>query len=280
MKKLWVSFLCVFITSLPGFSQDTTDTESWQKEGNISFNMTQSKFDNYIQGGENTFAWQTGLYIQFLKKEDNYHIVHSGKLGYGRSKIGNRAARKTIDEIKFESVYTQQLTPLVNPFISATGETQFTAGYDYSNEKTELSNFLDPAFFRESIGVNYNPNDVFKARIGFSSKQTVTSDHPAPFADDPSTDKIEKTKIEFGMESVIDVNKKITKTSKIISKLEIFSNMQRFDETDVRWDTELTAEVTKYINFTMNIQLLYDKTISSKRQIKEMMGVGISYSLF
>ena len=278
MQRFLLPVLMIFCIARFAVAQDSTSV--WKKAGNISLNMTQSQFDNYIQGGEDTFAWQTGLSFQFTKKNERYNLSHSGKLSYGKSKIGDQGARKTVDEIKLESVYTQQLTPIVNPFISATGESQFTAGYDYSNGKTERSNFLDPAFFRESIGLNYNPSDVFKARLGFSCKQTVTSDHAKPFADDPATARIEKTKIEYGLESVVDLKKKLTKTGRIVSKLEIFSNLHRIDETDVRWDTEITAEFTKYIDFTMNMQLLYDKTISSKRQIKEMIGVGLSYNLF
>lgn len=281
MKTIFFIIGLVVFTPIFSFSQDSTDVmPTWQKEGTVSLNVTQSRFDNYIQGGENTFAWQSGLSFQCSKKTETFNLVHSGKLRYGRSKIGDQSSRKTVDEIKLESVYTQQLTSFVNPFISATGETQFMAGYDYTDGKKERSNFLDPGFFRQSIGLNYNPDTIYKARLGFSSKQTVTTNHPVPFADDPATQKIEKTRIEFGMESVIDLNLNVTKTSKIISKLEIFSNLNRIDEIDVRWDTELTAQFTEYIDFTMNAQLLYDKTISPKRQLKEMIGIGISYSLF
>ncbi|MDZ7721356.1 MAG: DUF3078 domain-containing protein [candidate division KSB1 bacterium] len=278
MHRFILPILMIFCVTRFAFAQDSN--LAWEKAGNLSLNLTRSQFDNYVQGGEDAFAWQTGLSFQFTKKNKLYNLSHSGKLGYGKSKIGDQGARKTVDEIKLESVYTQQLTSIVNPFISATGETQFAAGYDYSNGKTERSNFFDPAFFRESIGLNYNPSDLFKARLGFSSKQTITSDHAKPFADDRATSKIEKTRIEYGLESVIDLKKKMTKTSKIVSKLEIFSNLHRIDETDVRWDMEITAEFTQYIDFTMNMQLLYDKTISSKRQIKEMIGVGLSYNLF
>lgn len=283
MKAVLLIFSCLVIVFNAQYcqAQDSTKAkEKWKKEANISLNLTQSKFDNYVQGGENTFAWQGGISFQFSQKKDLYQISHSGKMNYGRNKIGEQATRKTVDEIKLESVYTQRFTPHLNPFLSATGETQFAPGYDYTNGKEERSDFLDPGFFRESIGLNYTPNEQIKGRLGFSAKQTITSDHFKPFADDPSTQKDEKIRLEYGMESVIDLNIALTETSKIISKLELFSNLKRIDETDIRWDTKVTAEITKYFDFTMNFQLLYDKTISPKRQIMEMIGVGLGYRLF
>jgi len=263
------------------FSKEGDKKIGWHKEGIASLSLTQTRFDNYVQGGEDTFSWQTNIAFQFNNTQENWKWSNSGRLRYGRNKIGDEPSIKSIDEIKLETVYTQVVNKYVNPYASATGETQITAGYEYyEDSKEQISDFMDPAFFREAIGVNYTANEIVKARVGLSAKQTITSDFPQPFADDPDTEEIEKIRTEYGMESVVDVHYKISKTSLLVSKLEIFSNLKAFDEIDVKWDTDLTAELTQFISFNFNFLLLYDKTISPKRQIKEVMGIGITYSFF
>jgi hypothetical protein len=168
----------------------------------------------------------------------------------------------------------------INPYIAGTAETQFAPGYAYADEgKTQISAFMDPGYFRESIGVGFSKSEVVKTRLGAALKQTITSDYPAPYADDPETlDKLEKTKNEVGAESVTDVNWKVTETSLFTSKLELFSNMKEFDEIDVNWDNVFTTKISKYFNVNFNLKLFYDKDISAKRQLKQAIALGLTYT--
>ncbi len=167
----------------------------------------------------------------------------------------------------------------MNPYIAATGKTQFIRGYEYSGDaKIEVSNFMDPGYFTESIGVGYAPNDKIKSRLGAALKETITSDFPSPYADDPNTEKIEKTKVEIGAESTTDINFKLNEMILFTSKLELFSNLERVDEIDVNWDNLFSAKISKYISVSLNICLFYDKDINKKRQLKETLAVGLSYS--
>jgi hypothetical protein len=105
-----------------------------------------------------------------------------------------------------------------------------------------------------------------------------TSHYPAPYADDPTTIKTEKTKNELGVESVTDINWKVSENSLLTSKLELFSAMKALNETDVNWDTFFSAKIAKYVNINFNLKLFYDKDISSKRQIKQAIAFGLTYT--
>ena len=167
----------------------------------------------------------------------------------------------------------------LNPFVAATGETQFAPGYDYGPDpKTQLSAFFDPAYFRESAGLGYKPNNTFQTRFGGAMKQTITSEYSKPYADDPETTEIEKTKNEIGLESVTDLSWKISESSLLTSKLELFSAFKALDETDVNWDTVFSTKISKYFNVNFNFKLFYDKDISAKRQIKQAIAFGLSYT--
>lgn len=252
----------------------------WQKELVGGLNLTQNKFDNWAQGGENSFAWQLNLNFKFIDDQEKTNWSNSGKMTYGATKTGDQDARKSIDEIKLESVFTYKLGSVVNPYISVNAETQFAAGYSYATDsKTQISAFLDPGYFRESLGLGYKPSELLQTRLGLSFKQSITSDYPVPYTDDPATiDDIELTRSEVGAESVTDVNWKISASTLFTSKLELFTAFEAFDETDVNWDNVLSAKINKYFNMNFNFKLLYDKDISAKRQINQAFAFGVTYS--
>ncbi len=252
----------------------------WHKEMVGAVNLTQTNFSNWTQGGENSFAWQLNLNFRLENDRKKTNWANSGKFTYGAVKIGDQDSRKSIDEIKLESVLIYKLNTHVNPFFAITGETQFAPGYDYDLEpKTQISAFMDPGYFRESIGIGFAPNKIIKTRFGFALKQTFTSDFPVPYADNPeTTDKVEKFKNEAGLESVTDVNWKVTKTALFVSKLELFYDFRALNRTDVRWDNVLTVEITKYLNVNFNIKLFYDRDISRRRQIMQSVALGLVYN--
>ena len=281
VKKLLLMMIMIALgASLLVAQEEEEPKYGWQKEATATLNLTQSTFDNYRQGGENSTAWQFLLGLKFNNDQEHFNWANTGKFEYGQTKTGEDDFKKSVDEIKRESVFTYKIWKTINPFVSFTGETQFGPGYDYEQTpRAEISNFMDPAYLRESIGFRYKPNEIIQARLGAALKQTIADKFAARYSDDPETaDEVEKIRNEVGAEGVVDFNYKISETSLITSKLELFSNLQAFDEIDVIWNTDLTAKITKFIGFTFNVKLLYDKDVSTKRQLKQVMGIGITYS--
>ena len=189
------------------------------------------------------------------------------------TKVGDVSARKAADEIKLESVYTYKMNIYVNPYLAATGLTQLTDGYAYTDtSKTVISHLLDPGYFTQSAGIGFQPIKILKTRLGAALKETITNEFSDTYA------KGEKTRIEFGAESVTDVNWQVTKTILFTSKLEMFSNLKAFNEIDVNWDNVVSAKVAEYLSVSFNLKLFYDRDISPKRQLKQTLAVGLSYS--
>jgi len=251
----------------------------WQKALLGGLNMTQTGFDNWVAGGESAFAWQLNLNYNFVRDIAQTTWSNTGKFAYGATRTGDADMRKSADEIKLESVLTYKLGSKINPFVAITGETQFAPGYSYAVEPTiEISAFMDPGYFRESLGAGYAISDGIATRLGLSFKQTTTSAYPVPYADDPSTVELETFKSEVGAESVTDISLPVTETSVFSSKLELFSAFKALDETDVNWDNTLQVKLSKYLNVNLNLKLVYDKDISVKRQIKQTMALGLNYT--
>lgn len=244
-----------------------------------SFGTTQTSFDNWTSGGENTFAWQINLGVKFINNQEKWNWTHAGKFAFGKNKIGQQDPRKSLDEIKMESVYTYKLGTLINPFAAIKGETQFAYGYKYTDTSAvKISNFMDPGYFTESIGLGYTPSEQLTTRLGFAMKQTVTRDFPVPYSDDPETPEKETFRSEAGLESVTDFSQTFKENLLFTSNLVLFSNLKAVNQVDIQWDNVLTASIVKYVNVTFNFKLVYDRNLSVKRQIKQALSLGMTYT--
>lgn len=268
-----------------GFGQDAKDDQKepvygWKNEVIGNLNLTQATFDNWSQGGENTLAWQLNFNAKFIKDMEKYNWSNSGKLAFGKTKLGNQESRKSIDEIRLETVYTYKLNMYVNPYISAYGETQLAKGYKYTDtSRVLISNFFDPGYLIQSVGVGFSHNKYVKTRFGAAVKETFANEFATLYSDDPDTpNKVEKAKVEPGVESVTDLTVGLAKDIQFTSRLELFSNMKALIETDVRWDNVLTAKISQYVDVNLNVKVFYDRDISIKRQLKEALSLGISYT--
>jgi len=282
----YLSFLLILMVLAVGISygQEAKKDElkiGWNKQLVGTLNFSQASFDNWAAGGENSWSALFNLTGSFINKQEKWNWRNFYKLEYGQSRIGDAEARKTTDEIFVESEYSHNVSRIIGAFAAVNGRTQLTPGYDFSiAPKVEISKFFNPAYFRESIGLKYTPSDIFNTRGGFGLKQTVVSDTSFAFyTDDLDTDDLEKLRNEVGFESVSNLNYKIKKNILFTSNLDIFSNLKSFNQIDVRWDNLISAEVIKYITVSFNLQLYYDRDLSLKRQLKQYLAVGLTYSL-
>jgi len=278
MKKTYFlpAFVWLFSVSLVAVAQEKEEKKpeyGWKKSMVGGINLTQTSFDNWSQGGENSVSWQVNLNFNFTNELERTSWSNSGKFTYGQTKTGDAEVQKSVDEMKLESVLTYKQGKYLNPYVAATGESQFTPGYQY-DPKAKISAFLDPGYFRESVGLGYKPNEIVKTRLGAALKQTVTDKYSLRYVGETN----KSFKNEVGAESVTDVNWKILENTLLTSKLELFSTLEAFDETDVNWDNVLATKISKYLNVNFNLKLFYDKDISAKRQISQALAFGLTYT--
>jgi len=282
MAKPLVTLLSLCFAVMIAFTALGAEEEQesgWKNELVVNFNLTQASFDNWAQGGENTLGWQAGLNGKFTHLGAGHEWVNTAKLAYGMQKVGDEESRKSVDEIVLETVYTFNLGFFVDPYTAATARTQFSNGFEYEDSrKTAISGFLDPGYFTQSAGVERSYGKTLKSRLGFAVKETIADKYP--YADDSDTeDEIEDTKVEAGMESVTDLSLTLSENLLFTSKLELFSNLEASREIDVTWDNLLAAKVQEYVTVSLNVKVFYDRDLSAKRQIKQSLAIGLTYTL-
>jgi hypothetical protein len=283
-RGLIQTLLIVLFSSIIVLAQEAEKKEEpklgWKNKFIGTLNLAQTSLSNWPSGGENSWNWLLNLNGSFLNRHEKYDWSNRLRIQYGEAKIGKNERAKTDDELFLESLFTYKVWNKINPYVAVTALTQFTAGYDFSTDpKTQISNALDPGFFREAIGLDYSPNDKFKTRVGLAFKQTVADEFAAIWSDDPDTeDEIEKIRSEIGAESVTDLSVNVSELIVYVTKLQLFSNLNRFDEIDVTWDNLFSAKVADYLSVNFTIILNYDKDISLQRQLKQTLAVGLTYS--
>lgn len=283
--KTSILILLLFISATILKAEDNSTEKKdtlWIPKGIIGLNMSQISLSNWTQGGENSLSFTLftilGLdYIGFPWKWTN-----SLKTTYGRTKLGSEAFRTNDNEIYFESVLVHLLGWKANPYASATFRTAITEGFNYDEETAvQIVSFFDPAYLTQGLGFEYETENVFIQRLGISFKQTIADEFSMLYSDDPGTpNEIEKFKFESGMESVTEVTYEFLTNMVLSSYLRLFTRFDALDVWDVRWDTIITAKVNEYFNVNFNVLLIYDESQSMKRQLKQALQLGISYSIF
>lgn len=259
-------------------------TYGWTKDVVGNLNFTQTSFSNWEQGGEDSWNWQLDINGKFVNDQEKTNWTTTGKVSYGRTKIGDADDRKLADEINLESVFTYKMSVYVNPYVAVSGLTQITEGFDYEADptgETAISEFMNPGFFTESVGFGYEPFANFKTRAGLAFKQTVVTDTAYSLryhVIDEDTGELKKVRNEVGMESVTDYSRKLNDIMSYTTKLKAFTDFESVESIDVDWDNMISAKVAKYISVSFNFKLFYDNDISAKRQLKQVLAAGLTYT--
>lgn len=240
---------------------------------------TQVAFTDWAQGGENALAWGLALDGKSTLDQPHTNWVNSYKFGFGQTRLGDQGIRKTDDRIDLESMLTYKMSEHWNPYAAATLKTQFAPGYKYpsTGPEVQVSQFFDPAFMTQSAGVVYQPVAEFKTRFGVGLREVLSSKFG--YADDPETaTEIEHSNINGGLESVSELTLKLDEQVSFSSKLELFSTFKHLDQVIMRSDNTIAAKVSKYITVMLNVQLLNERAVSPRTQIKETLAMGLSYT--
>ncbi|MGA3287834.1 MAG: DUF3078 domain-containing protein [Bacteroidota bacterium] len=255
---------------------------SWKHTMIISANITQISFTDWSQGGENALAYALFLEGKSAYAKDVIEWVNEYKFHYGQAKLGTQSIRKMDDKIDLESVLAYKIGTYINPFASASLNTQFAEGviYDATGHATPVSNFFDPAYLMQTVGFGYQPGPDVKTRLGAAVRETIAKTFASKYSDDlTTTSEVEKLRIEFGVESVTEVGWTVMENVVLNAKLEIFVPVMHFDRTSVRSDNTLSAKVNKFLSMNLSVCLINDPQVQARTQMKQTLALGFSYML-
>jgi hypothetical protein len=253
----------------------------WKHHLVSGLTLSQVAFTDWAQGGENALAYAVSADGKSVDDEDGSNWTSLYKFAFGQTRLGDQGLRKTDDVIDLSTVYTYKIGAYINPYAAATVKTQFAKGFAYNADgtSTQVSKFFDPGYLTQSAGVGYQPVKEIRTRLGVALREIITSDFNQ-YADDPATAAIEKTSVDGGMESVTNVDWQMADNIFFATQLELFDPFKRFDEVVVRSTTTITGKVNKYVTAIFSLQLINEKRVTPRTQVKEGIAIGLSYTLF
>lgn len=240
----------------------------WEKSLAANLGFSNSGQANWTAGAGNSFTWNFNVNGDFARNIGNNTWSNSLKFQYAQTSSEGAALRTSQDELRLESVYTFGMNR-ISPYVSATLLTQLTTGADYTQiNEPNITFFFDPAYLTESAGFEFQPVTQFKARAGLALKQTIAN-----------KTTITDSSSEAGAELTAQYKHNLLRNLSVISKLNFFNAVEALENTDIYWDTTFNAKLSSNISAILGITYLYDEDLSTDRQLKHNLSIGINMSL-
>lgn len=273
-------------------SPNDTLPKAWKTGGTFSLNLNQGSLSNWSAGGDKfSFSLNayTSLYAFYKKGKHNWD--NSLDLAYGMVNTTSLGSRKASDRIDLLSKYTYTFHNKWSAGILINGRTQFDNGRAY--EKTPsgadtsytISRFFAPAYLLASLGIDYKPTSNLSVFISPATARFVVVKDKF-LGPKFGLDSGKKVMTQIGAYISANYNQSIGKSFNYKTRLDLFSNYRSQPQNiDIYWSNVVTARITKFINFSFNLDMIYDdntQNIDPKKgpapQWLQLMGIGLTYN--
>jgi hypothetical protein len=279
-----------------------SSAQEWEKSFDLGLNVTQSSYsDSWVGGEAGNVTWAAngnGIFARQISHR--FRLKNTIKLAFGQTinqdpedKTWSKPTKST-DKIDLEALGLFTVDAPVEPYAAVRFESQFLDASVDTNKR-----FINPILLTESAGIareilKKNKDEVL-ARVGFAVKQHINRDvyvyETTPTDTTVTVETISST--DGGIESVTDaklvLNDKLGYLGKLtLYKALFYSKKGEFKGTeaedywkavDINWENTLAASISKYVQVSLYLQLLYDKQISKKGRLKETLALGLTYKL-
>ena len=301
MKKILLSIVCCLVT-FTGFSQEKKEATKgpWTKVTNMSLLFNQAAFNNQWQGGgTSNYAANFGLIHDANYSKDKLTWDNRIVIDYGiANQKDQEFTRKTNDRFELSSLVGKQIkeTPWYYSFF-LNARTQLTNGYDFGENddgnvfRSETTKILSPGYFQAGLGILWKKSDNLKLNIAPATARLILVN--SQFTDvgqgQSSIDAFnqigyfgvkanETSRFEFG--AAIGGYGKFTLSKNIVMEnvLNLYSNyLEDLKNVDIDYTISLVMSVNKWITANIAFQAIYDDNAVKGFQIREALGVGLTY---
>src|SRR5260221_4825062 len=245
-------------------TKDPNDTtkQTWKTGGIYNLTFNQAALSNWSAGGDksaislSTLLSLYAFYVDGRRSWDN-----NLTLAYGFAQTTSLGTRKTDDRMDLVSKYGYDLgkkwylTGLFN------FRSQFAKGSNDQEQNTKVltSNFLAPAYFLLSLGMDYKPNDNFSFFISpITAREVVVNSDSLAAVGAFGVDSGKHSRFELGAFASINYKTNFSKTAMYTGRLDLFSNYLRRPQNVTLYMTNiLAAKVTRLISINPFGTLVY-----------------------
>jgi hypothetical protein len=286
MKK--VVFLGMLISGLINAQElapaKNDSLKSWSIQGQNTLMLNQASFSNWNGGGANNVGWIVGSNYNLTYEKGNDLVENIVVLGYGQNYTEGLGTRKTQDIIKLSSNYGRKISK--NWYVSGGASllTQFAAGYEDGNNPSaaKISNFLAPGYVNLGAGFTYRPSDNFTMTLlPANARWTFVLDKDLQNAGNYGLKNDgDSSLFQFGFLGTAVYKIKLMENITLVNSASVFSNdLDHPERLVVSYGGVLDMKINKYVSSIITLDLLYDHNQIKKTQMKQTLGVGLSYNI-
>ena len=301
MKKILLSIVCCLFT-FTGFSQEKKEAAKgpWTKATNLSLLFNQAAFNNQWQsGGTSNYAANFGLTHDANYSKEKITWDNRIVIDYGiANQKDQEFTRKTNDRFELSSLVGKEIkqTPWYYSFF-LNARTQLTSGYDFGEDedgnpiRTETTKILSPGYFQAGLGMLWKKSDNLKLNIAPATARLilVNSQFTNVGQSQSAIDAFnqigyfgvkanEASRFEFG--AAIGGYGKFTLSKNVVMEnvLNLYSNyLEDLKNVDIDYTISIVMSVNKWITANVAFQAIYDDNAAKGFQIREALGVGLTY---
>ncbi len=242
----------------------------WTLGGLTLLTFSQDYTLNWAAGGDPALSIKgTGNYfLRYNKNRLSWDNTLNFDYGMQRN-LETKVNTKTTDNLELASNLGYLLSGHWNGAALVKMQTQISDGY--TNEKV-TSAFMTPAYLITSIGLDYKRKDwsIFVSPI--TGKTTFKMDERFLNENAFGVEEGKTFVSAFGGFARFTINKDITQTINLYSKLELFSDYFNHPEkVDVNFEMRWLFKMTEWLSFSIYVAAIYDYDV--RFQVYEADGV-------
>ena len=244
------------------------------------FDISQTQFDNWVAGSDNTFMAKVTVDFQHKYTREKFSIESKLNARYGMNYI-ERKMFKNEDYFRVNNTVAWKISKYWSYSATSEVSSQFTIGRVSRDNKTKRSNFMAPGYWKPAIGLTYSraPLTIDIAPIGGSA--TFLMDDSLSKKGGFGVEAGKKSKWQVGSSLRAEFKKNFLKNV-VEFKSEVYAFTNYTKPPTGRWETTCKIKAAKFITTTIYTKLLYDQTanvLHRKRvQYNYSLGVGLSYT--
>lgn len=267
--------------------------EPWEVDSDLMVNLTQSNYSDNWAGSElSNITWVAASNTSAQKQMKEWLKNRTTlKLAFGQTHLQKTdllgqaywaAPDKSTDKIDLETLFQFTLSSFVDPYVAGRMESQFLDEREAGNAQ-----FVNPILFTESAGIMRTLLDMertkLNVRLGGAVRENLDRN-------DPVTHDLETT-VDGGVEGIAEFKQIITAlnasyNSKLSAYQALFNSKsdtlpnENWKALDYKWENMLSFKLGKLLSVNLNLDFLYEKEQVDEIQWKEILGLGLSYTLF
>lgn len=307
MKKLLL-FAILLATPSIIFAQDKKEKDSivngWKRAGNIAVTFNQAAFNHeWTGGGTSNYAVNLKLTYDFNYRKDKLSWDNRIIADYGISKNkDDKYSRKTNDRLELNSILGQSISQsewYYSFFMNF--KTQFAPGYVYNKDlnpedegyRTETTHIFSPAYLQFGPGILWKKNNNLYVNIAPATSKLIIVDKAFTSVDTSTPEALEAYNENkyYGVDANKAMKYELGASISGYAKFDIMENISAenilnlyanyLEETkniDVDYTFNLVMKVNSFITSNFTFQAIYDDNAARGFQIREALGVGLTYT--